>query len=646
MEFILGFLLFFIAAYFSFYIPGKLILSRAFPQIKDTTCSLLAWGVGLVVFIFAEYILSWIHYSYFYLLVLVGIFVYATFKDRNLLKIKIAIDDIWSLGIVIVGSLCFLSITAFSYIHTPEGIRFLGTINTIDGLLHIASIQNLLTTFPPMHPGLAGIPLRGYHYFYDLMLSKFVLFYHFTPQDLYYRYFSLFISLIYGAGFVLAGNLLNKDKLTKRLILFFAYFAQSSAFILSFFVHSIGPSAELGSIYPLELILNPAIILSVGLILCFIYLLMMTKPKVHQIIFLGFLFGMITEIKVYTGIVGLIIFGIVIVLRTVQDRQKILIYLPGLITAGFVVAITYLPNNFGAGSLWYSPFFPYSVYMQEPPFTPWNWELRRRIFDMHHNIPRLAILYIQAIGLFWVLSLGSRIIFLLGLPKIFQASFWKNENNLIILVLISVPILIGSLFVQSVSIFDTKQFFWIAGCFIAIPSGVVLGAFLHRVTKVIKIMILLLFLFLSVGGIWGVVQTFILHPDTYTVSSEDVRFFQNTEKIVPVNSSILYLFYRDTRYLSAYPFNLAPVVGAFTKRFTYLELENTLGVGKYSDTRLAYILDLEKQLVPDCQTDAVSNMLAQSSTKYILSEYKNTCLAKIAHQVVDAQDGLTLYKLQ
>lgn len=646
MEFIFQFFLFLLfcgACVISFYLPGKLVLSRVF-ALSPSKLSFFSWPVGLAMFLLGIYITAWIHLTYLYLLMLVGIFVYALIKERDLFSLSLKEVDAYSVGIIFIGSVIFWSLTAFSYLYTKNGLQFIGTTNVMDGLLHVAYTKSMLTTFPPNHAAYVHLPLRGYHYFYDLLMSRFALYYHFSPEDLYYRFFPIAISLLYGGGFYFLTKKITENRLSQRLVLFFAYFSQSFAFALSFFVHGISPISEFGSIYPLELILNPSIILSIGMLLCFVYLLMESHPKMSQMVLLGFLFGIITELKVYSGIIGVSVVATVIFLRIIKDRQDVSRYFIGLITMVVVIFMTYIPNNFGAGSLWFSPFFAYSSFMQDPPFTAWHWELRRIIFLDHHNIPRLILLYTQAIGLFWVLSLGSRIIFLFGFRALLKRTFWGKELHIAILVMILVPVVIGSLFVQSVSIFDTKQFFWIAGCLIAIPSGIFLGNFLQGKVFMVKLSIIGIIVFLSLGGIWGQLQNFVFHPQKYVIPENEVTFLQQIGSSLPTDAWITYIPEYNATPIMSDVFTLSPVIAALSGKPTYFDYEPESarsGMESVYDQRSKTTKALQAA-IRVCNIPKIKKYFGMTGGSLLIT-INNKCLNNIATKRLNSQNSLEAY---
>lgn len=197
------FLLFFIFVTFSFYVPGALAIDFANPKIGKGERFISSWTVGISLFLLGIYIFSWLNFWYGYLFILAILAIYAFFKKREIFYFKKETIDIKILLLIIIGSLFFLGLTFKSGIFLKDGFQLVGVTNSTDGLMHLAFIKNMLTTFPPVHAGLANVPLRGYHYFYDLLLSRFVLYYHFSPEDLHYRLFPFFMSLIYGSGFYL-----------------------------------------------------------------------------------------------------------------------------------------------------------------------------------------------------------------------------------------------------------------------------------------------------------------------------------------------------------------------------------------------------------------------------------------------------------
>ncbi len=95
------------------------------------------------------------------------------------------------------------------------GIGYWGPLAR-DGVWHEALVGQLLKSIPPVNPGLAGITLTNYHYFYDLLVS--VVSRSGIPVNLLiYRIFPIVFSILLGIGTFKLSMILFKDKRTSLL---------------------------------------------------------------------------------------------------------------------------------------------------------------------------------------------------------------------------------------------------------------------------------------------------------------------------------------------------------------------------------------------------------------------------------------------
>ncbi|HUD45041.1 MAG TPA: hypothetical protein VMR41_05840 [Patescibacteria group bacterium] len=583
----------------SFYIPGALVVQYFGKKFSPLNKFILSWSVGLSIFILLMYLLSWIKFPFLLLFIILGCTLYAVLRKRNIFKINFSDIDYISIGIIILGSLSFVGITFFSGLSVSGGMQFIGTVNPTDGLMHLANIKMLLNTFPPVHPGLAGLPLRGYHYFYDLLLSSFVLFYHFSPEDLHYRFFSLFISLFYGFSFYLFAKALTDKKSSLRFILFFAYFAQGFAYIISFFVPAISPTNGFGVVQPIELILDPSVVLSIGMLLCGFYIILKMEKSISAAIIGGIILGILSEVKVYSGIIGIITLVSFAIYAVIIKKSPIRSYLISIITVAITTAITFLPNNMNAGSLLFYPLFPYENFMQQAFITSWHWEIVKTIYAQHHNLPRLVQMFIEAIAAFWVLSLGTRIVIIFGIKSFFKKTFWQKSANILTLLLILIPIIICSLFVESISIFDTKQFFWIAAALIAIPAGIFYGNLFKYVPFWAKVCIVVLLILFSWGGTINNENGYVFHPTPKLISRDEMSVIKTISTKVDDKSFIVVvpLFNNKPKTIRDLQWYPGPYITGLTGRTTYYEPEsNAYSLQQVFSIRQKKVLELASAL--------------------------------------------------
>lgn len=231
-------ILFTFAAIISFYIPGYVLLNLLNAKLKKFELTISSWIIGVCLFLLTTYLLAWVNATEYSLIVISIFFFVYLYKIRFifsktqpgiwknvaqwLIKYQKNLDYL-SIIIVILGSISFLTITMLSGLETRNGIKFYG-LNSVDGIEHLARIKNLAQFFPPTHPGLAGVRLNGYHYFYDFLVSRFVLLFHFKAEDLYFRLFPFLIYLFYGGAFYLIASYITKQKIEKAMVIFFVYF--------------------------------------------------------------------------------------------------------------------------------------------------------------------------------------------------------------------------------------------------------------------------------------------------------------------------------------------------------------------------------------------------------------------------------------
>lgn len=626
LHIITSYLLFVITTSIVFYIPGLILLSCFKNSFSAIEKFVLSWGIGYSCFIFLGYIGSWIHIAYLPLLVflLTG---YGIFYKRSFLKLSFEKVDWRVMSILIVGSFAMTSMSFLSGLVTSHGLQFVTNDNSTDAVMHVARIKTQMYLFPPVYTGFFGYVMHGYHYFYDFLLSRFAVFFLFTPEDLYYRLFPLFISLLYGGAIYLFSTRFTKKATDKLWILFFAYFAQSFGFLLSLFTKKIDIANGLGLVQPQQLILDPSIIFAIALLLLGSYVLLDKKITGGNAIISGLLLGLLAQLKVYGGIIALGMLVVLILYRLVIKREiKWHIVTFGI--AFLLTALTYFPNNLGVGKLIFSPFFIYTAFIkQNSIFNSWNWDIRMIIYTAHHNIPRILLMYTEAFILFWILTLGSRIIIIGKSLVLLKKNFWTNEQNVLLILLIIIPLGVASIFVQSISIFDTVQFLWLVGILLCIPAGIFYGQLTEKFPKWGKGLLIAGVIFLSLGSFIANEYTYIIYPIFITVPTRQMEVVKTIQKTVPRVSYFVVApaFVVNKDGIKEFYYYGAPLLADLTGIRTYYEYE----VPVFPDEKK---VDVRKRQVEQitlstrkCDGISVLHIMKQIGTQYLLTESENSC---------------------
>jgi hypothetical protein len=618
MLLLLSFISFLLICYLSFYLSGRAAINLLKIKLESDKIFILSWFVGICLFLIVSYIFAWLNTNYLTYFILLILLTYS-YKKKVILPGLNSLRgiDYWSLLIVLLGTLSFLSITFFSGMKTQQGMQFIG-YNSIDGIAHLSYIKTLLENFPPTHPGLANIPFRGYHYFYDFLISRFTMLYGFSPEDLFFRFFPFLISLVYGAGFFLITSSMKASTTAKRMVLFLAYFSQSFAYLLIPLSKNYSALEAGQLVQPIGLPIAPSLMLSIGILLTALAFLPRVKDSLKYALVSGLMLGILAQTKVYTGILGIAAITIYTGYIFYRYRTKyILNYIYAIFITGLITAITFLPNNLGAGKLIFEPLLIYKNYIEQPIFNTLQWELKRQIFTEHNNYLRIILLYAQAFSVFWIVNLGIRIIPLFYIPRIFSVKFWRNDYNVILFICSIIALIIPSFFIQSISVFDIKQFLWILLPLMCIPTGIILGEILKSAKLPIKAFLILI-LIVTIAQNIIYINSYLWPKKSFVISKNNLELYNMISKDVS-----------DKEFIISLPINefSPPIISAMTGKSVYFEneiikypLEKEYKDRKYNLTKLMGAIN-------SCDSEEISRQIKIINSKYLLTEFKNPCLA-------------------
>lgn len=649
VEILIAFILFIPLAYFSFYIPGKLLLYFLNLKLTRSQNEIASWFVGICLFLLISYVFAWLRIHHMVLLILLlGVF---TIYLKNFRKL--VIKDVWkrvdkiAAFIILLGSFGFLLTMFLSGWQTAEGIQFIG-VNAQDGIRHTGYIKNMELFFPPQQAGLAGETWRGFHYFYDFLLSRFGLLYGFSVEDLNFRLFPLLISILYGAAFYFFASFMTKDVAKIRWVLLFAYFSQSSVFILQFpYTSLFWEQAQFSQ--PIGLLVNPFMVLAIGVLLCGLALIPQIEKSWKYALIVGLLLGVLSQIKVYTGLIGIFcvvaypLYRFIVTKKFVSWKN----YALAIGVTALLTAVTFLPNNYKAGGLVFAPFLFYREYMQRSLFSSFHWEIQRTIFAENNNILRIVMLYIQAFFTFWILNIGSRIILFARAGQIVKKTFWQNGYHILLLFAVLWPLILVSLFVQTVSVFDSVQFFWVIIPLLCIPSGIVMGYLWMRHGKFVRALLLALFILASYPGFMQFVQKYF-SDNRAVISHNDLIVFRAVADAVPQDRYVLFLPEEsDIDPEKTFSHKGTLRIAAMTGRSVYFEPGGIPGKSAevYIERR-AKLYKLHRAIV-DCNEEKIFESLKEVGANHILTVNTYPCLATSSAVIKRvASDTMTFYQFK
>lgn len=372
---------------------------------------------------------------------------------------------------IILFSIIFSLPMLRSGIMTNEGLRLVG-VNGTDGIWNLALIEELKNHFPPEHPGFAGMPLRGYHFLYHLLLAVISKITFISPVNLYFHIFPLIISFIWGYGVYSVVYSWFKNKMAAIWSVFLSFFGGSFAYFLPIiWKQNLNIDSAFGICQPNGCsIVNPAFASSIALLVWSIFFLnkFLKTSKRKWAILLILTSGLSIGFKVYAGMIlmGALLISALWRLIYYKRLDMFFIFFGALILS----LLVFLPFNANYGFLVYQPLWPPHRVMQGPlNFTRWDelWEQ----YEYYQNLYGILKLEVWANTVFFFGNIGTRIIALALILKASKKKLIKVEA-IYFLSMLAISYLVPMFFIQpSGGVFNMIQFYWYFLFMLSIVAG-------------------------------------------------------------------------------------------------------------------------------------------------------------------------------
>lgn len=444
LNFWISFVVFFVAIFFSFYLPGL-----QFIKFIDRKISLrnivLSYCTGFVMwtvqgYIFAFLNIRWATYLYLLLVLLLSYYDLEKIKNDQIYLIqRIKKNKIISFSILFGMILQSLLMFGSGFL-TKEGISFLGS-NEVDGVMHLSYIQSMITKFPPIEPGAYHQPLRNYHYWIDLNIAELARIWRIPVIHIFFQFLPIFISIITGISTFLLMRIWTKSKKAGLWALFFLYFGGDGAYLfMLYFQKKFGfytPAIDNGITQFLNMPHAAAKMIFIVSLIPFFYWIK-TKQKKWGILTV-FLFSSLVGFKIYFGIfaglgLGFVVAGKVFfaIYKNKNYKERIssirkeyfsfAILILFLLTA---LAI-YLPSNSSSGGLLYYPLEWPKLFLGENNLNVREWWLRMQVYEEAHNLRNIIIYDAWAILVTLVCVHGTRILGIIPHKKLYKLLGWEH----------------------------------------------------------------------------------------------------------------------------------------------------------------------------------------------------------------------------
>jgi hypothetical protein len=646
--FIYDSLAFLFVCIFVFYFPGRWLISRLQLQFFSFESLFLSSVSGILLFLLILYLFSWVHLDFFALLFYAVIY-FLLFREKlytwrlpNKEELKI-------------GSLLAVFSTFFSIPLTLLGIYGNTIFYHFDDMLQVSLIQELEHKFPPDIPSFTGVPLRGYHFFYDFLLAKIGQFTGISPFSLHFHLFPLLFAFLWGLGVFAFMLLWTKKKFSSLLAVPLSMFGGSFVYIYYFMgERSISFLDGLGISQPAYSVYNPRITFSI-IVLFFAFIVLYRFLQIRKNAFLVLFVlaaGLLPMIDVYAAMVLYSGFAFLVFIELFQRRFQLLV--SSFFIGIFFFATYWVFVGHSGGLIWKPLWAPIGILQS---FSNLGYDWRVYTYMKDHNYLKLVLLESYGLFIFLILNLGTRVFGILGLG--IHLGKYKKRPSLFfysLFIMTVTAIFIPLLFIQSGKVFELIQlgFYYLLLCSLFASIG--FYELLHlqfRFQKILKPLLMILFFVLTLPSTFWVYSGIISDQSKRTsLDSDYFKALAFLRKQGQYTDTVFNLppqnFGPDTAGLSYWYSVSSPEISAFADKQTYFDSPGNTFPGMHPNERLNDLFSfLTYRNNPNSElSDKTATMLRKNHIVYIFTSYPIDSLLHMKGMRVIYQQGYSIYELR
>ncbi len=531
-----------LAIIIAFYIPGRVVLGRQkHGGIATFACSMI---LGLVLWGWQGYIFGYLNarfFSYAYLFVFFILFVYKKYYIIGLKKVK-GIDFL-SVFIIISGVIAQIGPYYKIGLNTEKGIYLPPFNYATDHIGHTSLINEMVKRFPPYEPGMYGIPVTNYHYWFNLITAELIRVFHLPLFQTQYIGMYFFGSLMLGITAYVFSTSIIKSVNFSRWLLFFLYFGGDASYWLSF-ITTRKFDFQIPSIidYSALFMDNPPRGFSIIILFVALYLVFqnLKNIKKREFIIISILIGTLAGFKVYTGILALAGLGFLALYNLVFKKDW---RISGIFVLSCILsAIIFVPVNANSGGIFFNPVDRARDFVAYQPLGLHDWEMRWRVYLEHNNYIRLVQYGIMMTVVYFLAQFGIKLIGIIPYKK--SLSLLDNEKKVFIYGAMLFSFLTGLFFNQTANPSESYNFLIAGSFFLTILTSLTLAQFLKNKKMIFKFIVIFLIIGVTIPR-WIYVQRKYLPqyiiPGTFNgVSNEELGTYSFLKK-VDQNSLVLVL---------------------------------------------------------------------------------------------------------
>jgi len=453
------------------------------------------------------------------------------------------------------------------------GVGFWGS-NGHDAVWHLSLINHITNPFKIKLPIYGGELLNNYHPFYDILIALFSKITFINSSIWYFQIFPVISTVILLVTSYKIGYKITSKFSGGLILIFLNSFANSFGWLVTLFRSGqIGGESLFWSMQSPSNQLNPPYLLSL-LFLNFLILIIISRKKTVLTTILTILLLSLTPItKSYGGVVAYLVYGFYSLLNLKKDRyflKTLLLSLP----FAYIIFSLYNQTSSASSVFIFQPFWFVNSLIESPDrlYIPILASMRYTLEASNRIGPRLAMVYLITIGLFYLGNFSWRLLGFLSLKK------FKNNLKFPLLITIAITALVPLFFIQKGTSWNTIQFFYYS-LFI---SNIFLCFFLSQSNKLIFKISLSIVVLTNLIASYENIQRYLSNPAPATLPDSEIEaldFLKN-------KPDSLVLTYPYDKYVKdnfqtpvpLYAYETTSYVSAFSYQTVFLEDEMNLDI--------------------------------------------------------------------
>lgn len=500
------------------------------------------------------------------------------------------------LFLIIIGTLLISSTMVRSGLLNSSGISFWGP-NGHDAIWHLGVMSEISKKIPPANPVFSGSALQNYHWgfdFFAVLVSKITFL---SILDVYFRFLPIIFGLLIGilSYFLSVEN--SKNKNVAFWFIFLNYFAGSFGWIITLIRSSqIGGESLFWSMQSASVLINPPFAMSLVLLLFGIFLWIKKRQKNNFFwsILIGLIFGFLSGIKVYAGILIGLSISVFLLVKLIGRKVKkfdLILVLTTAISAFLILLALGVLN--GSSLLIFKPFwFTHSMIESvDKLYLPHLASLRTNLSFLKFGY-KTFILYGLEVFLLLVFLIGNLGTRFFGFFIIFKKVFQKKITDFDILIfsLIFFSFLIPTLFVQKGTAWNTIQFFYYFLFFANFYFAQFLSSLTEKKSFQLSLLLIILIIF-TVPTTFSTLKDYFGNPSPSYIPNYELEALNFLKK--QKGGYVLTFPYEKSRKdglnlktpIPLYLYETTAYVSAFSGKSTFLDDEMNLDITGYDFTK-------------------------------------------------------------